>query len=263
MPSDLVNQFKAESLSARKLFSNAKKMIPSATDIAAAAISQALSDRLTDREYLKSNFSDLVSDIQIAAYNAYLSHERKACGEVLGQLIDEQLQAGVSASVKHAVTDRFFTLDRFFLSLTQSRRVRAGKAFEAVVTALFDALGYPHTPQPVIGESQPDYVLPSIEHYENFSTDCLIFTCKRTLRERWRQVVTEGMAGQAFFLATIDEGLSKPELKRMQLRNVIVVVPKAIKDRHYSNTLNVIGFEAFFEHHLDPAMARWTANGAI
>jgi hypothetical protein len=71
------------------------------------------------------------------------------------------------------------------------------------------------------------------------------------------------MAGQAFFLATIDEGLSKPELKRMQLRNVIVVVPKAIKDRHYSNTLNVIGFEAFFEHHLDPAMARWTANGAI
>jgi hypothetical protein len=89
------------------------------------------------------------------------------------------------------------------------------------------------------------------------------FTCKRTLRERWRQVVTEGLTGQAFYLATIDEGISVPELTRMRERNVIVVVPEAIKSSYYLTQLNVISFENFFDHHLDPALGRWKANSVI
>jgi hypothetical protein len=255
--------FQSEADVATKLFARARKDIPSAGEIAQIAIRHGLGSKVADKPYLKDNFSALVTGIQIEAYNLYLDSERKSCGRVLGQLIEQHANSREDASVRNAVIDRFFALDRFFLSLTQGRRARAGKTFEAVVTALFNALEYPYTPQPLIAGSQPDYVLPSLDHYTNFATDCIIFTCKRTLRERWRQIVTEGMAGQAFFLATIDEQLTSNELDRMKSRNVIVVVPKTLKLSRYVSFLNVISFEAFFDHHLDPAILRWKANGAI
>lgn len=41
--------------------------------------------------------------------------------------------------------------------------------------------------------------------------DATIFTIKGTLRERWRQIVTEGTRGLGFFLATIDEGMKESQ----------------------------------------------------
>mgnify|MGYP001074189975 CR=1 FL=1 len=259
----LQSEFDAESVFARKLFAKASKLIPSTTEIAEAAIQTSISEKLSDPAYLKDNFSELVSQIQLAAYFAYLEAERLACGNVLGDMLAYEVSGTDPNEVKSAITSRFFTLDRFFLSLTQSRRTRAGATFEAVVSVLFKALDYTYSPQPYIGDSRPDFVLPNIEHYQNYATDCLIFTCKRTLRERWRQVVTEGMAGQAVFLATIDERLSKPELSRMKAQNVIVVVPRTLKSELYLDALNVISFEDFFDHHLDPAIKRWKSTGVI
>lgn len=255
--------FEREAAAARTLFASARQNLPSARELAETAIAKALGSKVSDEEFIKDNFSELVSVIQVQAYHAYLEAERLACGTVLASMIKQQIEDGVSDSLEDAVSARFFTFDRFFLSLTQSRRTRAGSTFEAVVSTLFKALSYPHTAQPQIAGSTPDYVLPSIEHYAAFATDCMIFTCKRTLRERWRQVVTEGMTGQAFFLATIDEGLSPTELARMKDRNVIVVVPRVLKVSAYPTALNVISFESFFDHHLDPAIVRWKASGAL
>ena len=75
--------------------------------------------------------------------------------------------------------------------------------------------------------------------------------------------MTEGLTGQAFYLATIDDGLSAAELNKMKDRNVIVVVPTAIKGKSYSTALNVTDFESFFDHHLDPAVKRWKVHGVI
>ena len=123
-------------------------------------------------------------------------------------------------------------------------------------------MGYPYTHQPELIDSRPDYVLPSIAHYNTYAADCIVFTCKRTLRERWRQVVTEGTTS-LFFLATIDDKLSAPELARMQQSRVIVVVPADLKQHKYGDNHNVISFEDFFEHRLDPAVKRWRASGAV
>ncbi|HZL68556.1 MAG TPA: type II restriction endonuclease [Candidatus Limnocylindrales bacterium] len=86
--------------------------------------------------------------------------------------------------------ENFYALDRFFLGLTQGRRPRAGAAFELVIRRLFVALNYPFTSQAVIN-GQPDFILPSVEHFRKNAMDAIIFTVKRTLRERWRQIVTE------------------------------------------------------------------------
>ena len=124
-------------------------------------------------------------------------------------------------------------------------------------------LGIPIPHSRTSARARPDYVLPSLEWYREYASDCIILTCKRTLRERWRQIVTEGATGQSFFLATIDEQLSGPELRRMQDRRVVVVVPERIRADRYPEVRNAISFETFFTHHLDPAMERWKAGGAL
>lgn len=260
---ELLEEFEAAKSTAAKLFKIASANMPPARELTRQAIQEALGAPPYNIAYIKDNFSALVSDVQYRAYGLYLESERKACGEVISSYVDSKVDESIGIDAHTALSNSFFVLDRFCLSLTQSRRTRAGSAFETVVTTLFEALSYPHSVQPELSGSKPDFVLPSLAHYTSFATDCLIFTCKRTLRERWRQVVTEGLTGQAFYLATIDEGLSSTELERMKNRNVLVVVPAKLKAERYPGAVNVIDFEAFFDHHLDPAVRRWTANGVI
>lgn len=259
----LLAEFDAAKVSAQALFRKAAKQMPSARDVTRQAIQEVLGSPPYDVAFIKDNFSALVHDLQIRAYGLYLEAERRACGPILAEFVATNSTSESDEGLLRSFSESFFVLDRFCLSLTQSRRTRAGAAFETVVTTLFEALGYPYTAQPELSGSKPDFVLPSVAHYGAFATDCLIFTCKRTLRERWRQVVTEGLTGRAFYLATIDEGLSNAELERMKSRNVLVVVPSLIKAKCYPGILNVIDFESFFDHHLDPAVKRWSANGVI
>jgi EcoRII C terminal len=259
---ELLAEFDAARKTAQQLFKLCRS-IPNGVELTNKAIRERLGEPPFNVTVIKDNFSDLVSELQIAAYGHYLEAEREICGAVLADYVKSGMIDNSADDALASLQKSFFILDRFFLSLTQSRRQRAGASFEVVVQTLFRALGYPYTSQPELSGSRPDFVLPSVDHYSVFATDCIIFTCKRTLRERWRQVVTEGLTGQAFYLATIDEGISTPELTRMKDRNVVVVVPSAIKTANYADQLNVISFESFFDHHLDPALGRWKATGVI
>jgi hypothetical protein len=120
------------------------------------------------------------------------------------------------------------------------------------------------TSQPIIN-GRPDFILPSVEHFRRNVPDAIIFTIKRTLRERWRQIVTEGTRGLGFFLATIDEGIAVRDLEAMLQSRIYIVVPSRIKTLcpDYEAAVNVITFEHFFQFYLDPAMQRWRAAGVI
>ena len=158
----------------------------------------------------------------------------------------------------------FHALDRFFLGLTQGRRARAGGAFEYLIKELFVQLRYPFSSQPIIN-GQPDFILPSVEHFRLHAADCIIFTVKRSLRERWRQIVTEGTRGLGFYLATIDEEIGANDLAEMNRSRITLVVPTRIKAllADYKKAPNLITFEHFFRFHLDPAMKRWRAARII
>jgi hypothetical protein len=166
--------------------------------------------------------------------------------------------------VSGVIGDYFFTLDRFFLSRTQSRRSRAGAAFEVVLEELFKKLGYPFESQPQI-DGNPDFVFPSISLYQKNAQDAIVFTAKRTLRERWRQIVTEGAKGLGFFLATIDEKVSEAQIKDMKGERIHLVVLSKLKGsvQQYAAAANVITFEDFLEDHLDPKMTKWKKHGDI
>lgn len=238
----------------RKMFASASVEIPKAKVISLEATKTMLGTK--NAEFIKSNFSKLVEDVQNEAYSLYRQHQEAACSKVLEAFLSRNDPSREIGEYE------FKTLNSFFLSLSQSRKTRAGSTFEDIVTSIFEILEYPFTAQPDLNESKPDYVIPSLEYYKKFAADCIIFTCKRTLRERWRQIVTEGTSGKAFFLATIDEKLSEAELSRMKDRSVYVVVPERIKKEFYPANPNVIPFEEFLLDHLDAALPRWKRAGA-
>lgn len=239
--------------------------IPSGSSIAAKAVAQGLAGHEKDIKWIRENFSILVEHVQVDAYHAYLKAEQDAGSKALASVFLGL--AGTNATGKEVVGilgNYFYSLDRFFLGLTQGRRPRAGKAFEAIIRELFVRLSYPFSAQPIIN-GQPDFILPSVEHFRKNPPDAIIFTIKRTLRERWRQIVTEGTRGLGFFLATIDEDIAVRDLEAMLQSRIHLVVPARIKTMRpdYEAAVNVITFEHFFQFYLDPAMQRWKAAGVI
>jgi len=224
----------------------------------------ALVERDGDVAWIKQNFSILIEQVQADAYDEYKQAERVAGADTIAEVFIGLLGSHSAEETVRLFGTYFFALDRFFLGLTQGRRPRAGKTFEYLIKELFVRLRYPFSSQPIIN-GQPDFLLPSMEHFERYAADCIIFTVKRTLRERWRQIVTEGSRGLGFFLATIDEDIAARDLGEMLRSRVTLVVPERIKNirEDYSLAPNVIAFEHFFRFYLDPAMDRWRAAGIL
>ncbi|MBU6207587.1 MAG: hypothetical protein KGQ42_07865, partial [Alphaproteobacteria bacterium] len=112
---------------ARAIFEIAKVNIPSSSEIANAGITTVLGANRNNKDYIKNNFSALVTDVQVEAYRAYQAAEGLACGKAIEDYFRTLLPNEPSATdVFQLMRDRFLILDRFFLSLTQSRRTRAG-----------------------------------------------------------------------------------------------------------------------------------------
>lgn len=203
--------------------------------------------RSHDSAYIKSNFSNLIDELNKQVYKKYLEAQL-----IEGQhIIEERITSGLE--------NLYEEFDSFFMSVFQSRKSRAGGAFEFIIQELFLRLGYPFSTQVNIEGAKPDFVLPSDEYFREYPLGSIIFTAKRTLRERWRQVVTEANKGYGFFLATIDSKVSSSQINQMEKHKVHMVVPESLHGsiEHYKQASNVISFEDFFKHHLDPAMARW------
>lgn len=216
-------------------------------------------------EAIKHDFDELVDKIEVEAYRLYLEEEQRFGAKVLEFFMRESASGKTTISVDQAALilgEHFKELKEFFKSLGQSRSSRAGKAFETIHNRLFKTLGYPFAEQPIIN-GKPDFIMPSVERYNENPRDCIVFTAKRTLRERWRQVVTEGTKGSAFYLATIDKTMSDTQLRAMHELRVNLVCPKRIKEAHYSRVENVLSFEQFFLDVVDPAMERWKRHGII
>ncbi len=248
-----------------KLFDIFKRLMLSPSDVINAAIESKLIPPNNTAQYIKQNFSNLIEDIQRDAFNIYLKAQREAGRNSLKKVLSDKIPKDADREqIIEIVSDMFDDFDRFYLSLTQSRRPRAGSAFEIVLKTLFKKLNYPFDEQQVIN-GKPDFLMPSREHFDNNPMDCIIFTAKRSLRERWRQIVTEGTRGLGFYLATIDETISSNQLEEMKGHRIYLVVPHDIKNRiwQYGNAPNVITFEEFFRHHLDPAVDRWKERGVI
>ena len=239
--------------------------VKSQDEIASEAIDSITKKYNYGIEQIKLNFDRLLDETEQGGYRIYLEHEKEFGKSVFELFIKKLKDDGELNSLEETgkVLGGYFRLfDKFFLSLAQSRKSRAGKSFENFHNSLFKSLNYPFDYQKIIN-GKPDFLMPSVKHYRENPIDCIIFTAKRTLRERCRQIVTEGTSGLGFFLATIDDKVSDGQLKEMLDHRIYLVVPQRIKKENYKKSRNVLNFTQFFRDHLDPAMKRWKYNKVI
>lgn len=241
--------------------------LASQSQISAEAALLAAQKTNFDADYIKQHFDELIEESEQEIYNVYLKHEKAYEKAVVHALIEDLIAKGEITSLENVgevIGNYAPMLDKFFQSVSQGRKPRAGGVFENIYSTLFKAIGYPFEEQPIIDE-KPDFILPSHAHYQRDPMDCIIFTSKRTLRERWRQIVLEGAKSTSFFLATIDKKISANQFADMHSNRIYIVCPNEIKKALYTheNVVNVLSFSEFFMDYVDPAIERWKRKGIL
>ncbi|MGL4807028.1 MAG: type II restriction endonuclease, partial [Bacteroidales bacterium] len=119
----------------------------------------------------------------------------------------------------------------FANSILNRRKSRAGKALENHLTEMFRYAQLQFEPQ---GHTElnkrPDFLFPGSTEYQNIMFDknkLLCLGAKTTCKDRWRQILTEAEKIEVKHLFTLQQGISKNQLKEMEDSRVQLVVPES------------------------------------
>ena len=144
-----------------------------------------------------------------------------------------------AALVADVISKPFKSVDHFMevsLSLQNRRKSRAGKALENHFAWLLEQRGVSFDAQAKTeGKNKPDFIMPGQVEYAdpNYPSSRLVMVAaKRTLKDRWRQVLREANRTEHKHLLTLDSDISEAQLQDMQAAKVIVAMPKSIRDTY-------------------------------
>ena len=131
----------------------------------------------------------------------------------------------------------FASIDDFIQSanaILNRRKSRAGKSLEHHLADIFTHNELIFEEQAVTEDNKkPDFLFPNGECYHNleFPTDDLVVLgAKTTCKDRWRQVLTEADRVDVKYLFTLQQGISKNQLKEMHDSRLTLVVPRKYID---------------------------------
>lgn len=132
----------------------------------------------------------------------------------------------------HIMTKPFGSIDSFVQMANEvlnRRKSRAGKSLEHHLADIFTKNGLVFEEQAVTEDNKkPDFLFPNGECYHNLqfpADDLIVLGAKTTCKDRWRQVLTEANRVDAKFLFTLQQGISKNQLKEMRDSCLTLVVP--------------------------------------
>lgn len=120
---------------------------------------------------------------------------------------------GYGEAIKFIFCSLYPHLREIFLSISQSRKTRGGKDFELQFGKLLQLMDVPY--QRIKRSYRVDFMIPSDAVFERNPTAAVIASAKRTLRERWREVVEElhAMRSPNIFLVTADPDVGAGHVK--------------------------------------------------
>lgn len=130
------------------------------------------------------------------------------------------------------------------------RKSRAGKSLEHHLSNIFTRNELLFEEQAVTEDNKkPDFLFPNGDCYHNLlfpADDLIVLGAKTTCKDRWRQVLTEADRVDVKFLFTLQQGISKNQLKEMSDSHLTLVVPhKYIDDfpkEFQSDIIDLCGF---------------------
>lgn len=127
------------------------------------------------------------------------------------------------------------------------RKSRAGKSLEHHLSAIFTVESLIFEEQAITeNNKRPDFLFPNAICYHNYefpADDLTILGAKTTCKDRWRQVINEADRVDEKYLFTLQQGISKNQLKEMADENIRLVVPQSHIDSYpeeYRDSLNTL-----------------------
>lgn len=135
----------------------------------------------------------------------------------------------------------------FSNKILNRRKSRAGKSLEHHLSAIFNTHKLIFEEQAVTeNNKKPDFLFPNSICYHNFefpAENLTVLGAKTTCKDRWRQVINEADRVDEKFLFTLQQGISKNQLKEMADEKVKLVVPQSHIDSYpeeYRESLNTL-----------------------
>ncbi|RPF70971.1 type II restriction endonuclease [Aurantiacibacter spongiae] len=128
---------------------------------------------------------------------------------------------------------------KFSLSVQNTRKARVGLALENHLEAIFLAhdVRYARGAE-TENKNKPDFLFPGQDQYRDPSFPVELLTMlgsKSTLKDRWRQVLSEAERIPVKHLATLSPGLSENQTDEMRAKSLQLVVPRGLHET-YRNT---------------------------
>lgn len=120
----------------------------------------------------------------------------------------------------------------FSLSVQNRRKARAGQALENHLEAVFIAQGIRHARgAETENRNRPDFLFPGQAEYRDPAfpaTHLTMLGAKSTLKDRWRQVLSEAVRIEEKHLLTLEPGISENQTDEMQAKQLRLVVPRRL-----------------------------------
>ena len=130
------------------------------------------------------------------------------------------------------ISKPFRSLDDFVKMANEvlnRRKSRAGKSLEHHLACIFSNNELVFEEQAITEDNKkPDFLFPNAECYHNLlfpADDLVVLGAKTTCKDRWRQVLTEADRVDAKYLFTLQQGISKNQLREMHDSHLTLVVP--------------------------------------
>ncbi|MCX7845806.1 MAG: type II restriction endonuclease, partial [Dictyoglomaceae bacterium] len=227
----------------------AKKEIPLVDKI----IDQTLEDLKLKKDVIFNKFGDILILIDDKATEIYIYYEKKALYKLAEEWIKIQKedikrelenilsQKNWENFIKEAskvFTEFGILVQKFEKDLGNMRKARGGITFQKTVLKLLNFIGIKgEIPYGKEGESlgRVDIVIPSSEIALKFPDKAVFLTCKRTLRERWKQETPLLKYSKKIFLVTIDENISEKKAYEINKLGFIAFIKDDIKTDKFSS----------------------------
>ena len=230
------------------------------------------------KEELVKNISGTIYRVRTLAWNKYIVDESFFYQKIIAELIENEKDAN---DILKACLDKYTAhklnlnnekniaefigefdgrimpyMYALTLSVTNSRRSRAGTTFEQIIYKVMEILELPFVNQSKLGRNgfesikltkKVDMLIPDKETYLTKRTKCHIVTMKTSLRERWQEVVEEMSRTNILhmFLFTLDGGINSSFLKLLNQHNISIVTYQKIKN-NFEGFSNIMSFEDYF-----------------
>jgi len=232
-----------------------KKRLPSSEVIVDETFKKLqLLPSITTPENVQRNFNQILKHVWLETLHVLEDHEERvyplniidALMALKSDVVEKSKaisQAeGYRSAVKFLFGSLYPYLREIFLSISQSRKTRGGRDFELQFGKLLELMNIPY--QKIKRAYRVDFMLPSDDLFKKNPTAAAIVSAKRTLRERWREVVEElhAMRSPNIFLATADPDVAKSHVKSIcRDYRIHLVVWDEIKQK-YSGEPLVLGY---------------------